>query len=83
MERKTIIIDRHICDGEKNNLQLEVTHYRNTEIIYLYVTEYIGDIFSSHEKSNLIEKELVIRILGLRDPGYLYENVRIRHDVSN
>ena len=50
MRNKTIIIDRHICDGEKNKIELEVNYHHNTEIIYLHVTEYIGDIFSSHEK---------------------------------
>jgi hypothetical protein len=47
MERQTIVID---CSYFKNNLKSYLENYKNTNIVYLHVTEYIGDIFSSHEK---------------------------------
>lgn len=47
MERQTIVID---CSFFKNNLKSYLENFKNSNIVYLHVTEYIGDIFSSHEK---------------------------------
>lgn len=46
MENETVIID---CSHIKDDLKSFLENYKNCYIIYLHVTEYIGDIFSSHE----------------------------------
>jgi hypothetical protein len=55
MERQTIVID---CSYIKDNLKLYLENYKNTNIVYLHITEYIGNIFGSHEKHINVIREI-------------------------